>query len=274
MTAHVKLAGQWSTVDQIYARLGGSWKEVAEGYVKLGGAWEQFFASGVPPVPQDGLIFWVDPSIPSCYPGSGTTVYNISPNSPSTGTLYNGAAYSSFGGGSFDFDGSNDYLEFPRLFNGQTLFTVIGFWHLDADTYYGGWMSQAIKVYGDTANSINYYAEATGGGFYGINGVSGDSRYESTANKQNKWTMMTAVASSSALTQFENTTEVKLNSYTTTANGRDHTFRLGQSPGYPGFYAPGYGNGKLAAALIYDRTLTSTEVDEIQSHYEKRLTLG
>lgn len=48
MTAHVKLAGQWSTVDQIYARVGGSWKEVAEGYVKIFGAWEQFFASGVP----------------------------------------------------------------------------------------------------------------------------------------------------------------------------------------------------------------------------------
>jgi hypothetical protein len=48
MTAHVKLAGQYSTVDQIYARVGGSWKDVEEGYLKVAGAWEQFFDSAGP----------------------------------------------------------------------------------------------------------------------------------------------------------------------------------------------------------------------------------
>ena len=57
-----------------------------------------------------GLTMHLDASSPESYPGSGTT-WSDMVNSYN-GSLTNGAAYSSTGGGSIYFDGSNDYVGF------------------------------------------------------------------------------------------------------------------------------------------------------------------
>ena len=56
----------------------------------------------------NNLQFAIDAANPYSYI-SGNTVYDLTPNN-NNGVLYNGVSYSSFGGGSFYFDGTNDYI--------------------------------------------------------------------------------------------------------------------------------------------------------------------
>ncbi len=52
MTLSAKVAGLWTTVQQIYVRQSGAWVQVQQGYVKQSGVWSQFHtALGAPPPP-------------------------------------------------------------------------------------------------------------------------------------------------------------------------------------------------------------------------------
>lgn len=55
-----------------------------------------------------GLQLWLEPDLYACYPGSGTTAYDLSPNRYST-TLVNGVTYSSARAPSFGFNGAANY---------------------------------------------------------------------------------------------------------------------------------------------------------------------
>ena len=64
------------------------------------------------------LKLFIDAGNPLSYPGTGTTVTDLT--ATQNGTLVNGTSYSSADGGSFVFDGINDYLSFPdNSFNFQ-----------------------------------------------------------------------------------------------------------------------------------------------------------
>lgn len=65
---------------------------------------------GHTPLVTKGLITYYDIQNPASYPGSGTTIYDISGNSNNC-TLVNGPTYSTDGSGSIDFDGVDDYGE-------------------------------------------------------------------------------------------------------------------------------------------------------------------
>ena len=62
-----------------------------------------------PDIVTDGLIFAVDAGSTRSYPGSGTTTTSLV--GLSTGTLSNGVAYVSGNGGSWDFDGVDDFID-------------------------------------------------------------------------------------------------------------------------------------------------------------------
>jgi len=59
-----------------------------------------------------GLTLYLDATNPNCYPGSGTSIYDLS-GYGNNGTLYNGVAYSSTYGGGLVFDGVDDYIVIP-----------------------------------------------------------------------------------------------------------------------------------------------------------------
>jgi len=60
----------------------------------------------------DNLILYVDAGKASSYPGTGTSVYDLS-STGNIGTLTNGPTFSSTSGGILVFDGTNDYLRMP-----------------------------------------------------------------------------------------------------------------------------------------------------------------
>jgi hypothetical protein len=64
---------------------------------------------GGPDIVTDGLIFAVDAGSTRSYPGSGTTTTSLVGSN--TGTLTNGVAYVSGNGGSWDFDGVDDFID-------------------------------------------------------------------------------------------------------------------------------------------------------------------
>jgi hypothetical protein len=62
-----------------------------------------------PSIVRDGLVLYLDAANPKSYPGSGTSVTDLS-FLGNGGTLVNGTTYSSAEGGSFVFDGVNDAI--------------------------------------------------------------------------------------------------------------------------------------------------------------------
>jgi hypothetical protein len=68
-------------------------------------AMSEFYSTGLV---TSNRVFHVDAGIAASYPGSGTTWTDLSPSATNV-TLTNGPTYSSSGGGSIVFDGSNDY---------------------------------------------------------------------------------------------------------------------------------------------------------------------
>ena len=63
-----------------------------------------------PPIITSGLQLYLDAGNVSSYPGTGTAWTDLSPNGRN-GTLTNGPTYSSAGGGSIVFDGTNDFVQ-------------------------------------------------------------------------------------------------------------------------------------------------------------------
>jgi len=62
-----------------------------------------------PDIIQDGLVLALDAANTKSYPGSGTSISDLSGNS-NIGTLINGPTFDSSNGGSIVFDGINDYV--------------------------------------------------------------------------------------------------------------------------------------------------------------------
>ena len=63
------------------------------------------------PVITSGLVLYVDASIPSSYPGTGTTWYDLSP-SGYNGTLSGSTAYNSANGGYISLQSNTGYIDF------------------------------------------------------------------------------------------------------------------------------------------------------------------
>lgn len=72
---------------------------------------------------RNGLQLWYDVLFQTSYPGSGTTLDDLSGNN-TDGILFNGVAYSSTNGGYLIFDGTNDYVDTTNVFDGYTDFSI------------------------------------------------------------------------------------------------------------------------------------------------------
>lgn len=87
-----------------------------------------------PKIVTDGLVLCLDAGNPKSYPGSGTTVYNLTTSNYDF-TLTNGATISSSNLGVFSFDGTDDYLNttsIPASFWNSGSWTVSLWAYFDA----------------------------------------------------------------------------------------------------------------------------------------------
>lgn len=108
-----------------------------------------------PNTTQSGLVLHIDPSNPRSYPGSGTTIFDISGNG-NNGTLINGASViSQRSGRALDFDGVNDYVSAGNVFVDKTV-TV-----LTCSLWYRVRSSYGIAINANWTTGFVWYIDPT-----------------------------------------------------------------------------------------------------------------
>ena len=105
-----------------------------------------------PDIVDDVLVFAVDAGSTRSYPGSGTTVTSLIGSN--TGTLTNGVSFNTNNGGTFDFDGTDDYIDVASYTGHQQSTGTMEAW-INPDTtsgnhYVFGAGSSTASTYGGT----------------------------------------------------------------------------------------------------------------------------
>jgi len=213
-------------------------------------------AYGGPDIITDGLVLAVDAGSTRSYPGSGTTTTSLV--SSNTGTLTNGVGFNSDNGGSFTFDGVNDYIAFNntitmpsanltsvawvKLDSYLSQNSTIGF-HPDA-----GNGSAGFRIYAVSAASLGVWTRNGAGGVTAISTVNGI--------PLNEWVQIAFVLNGTNGKLYKNGTEILSGTFTQTPA------TLSSAPVWISRYSEGgfYIDGKSTACMLYDRVLTASEV--------------
>lgn len=206
-----------------------------------GSSW-QFLSITVPsPIITNGLILHLDAGDSTSYPGSGTTLYDLSGNGYN-GTLTNGGTYSSEAGGVITLDGTNDYIYIPiDLRNGN--YTIMG-------------AARYVTIGGRTFSSNNnnwlmgHWSSSTTK-HYAQGWVTDTS---STENSDTAWRIYTATRSSDNWSFYVNNS---LDTANTAGSQGPYNFAIGSTGGSSEF-----SNSNISFLIIYNRVLTSTEMTQ------------
>jgi hypothetical protein len=201
--------------------------------------------SGGPKSNVDGLIFHLDPANKRSYPGTGTTIYDLSGNNY-TSYFANGALLAD---DVVRVDGADDYIATP-IFN------------LTAPVTVSAWVKNVVNegiVFGSYnggvyANSeyIFYYVDKT----LIIQGSGGAKTFQAPGLKLNQWSYLAMTRDSS------NNMSVFLNGVASSSNPQSYSNNLNfnQIGRYSNFSNQYNVKGSIGEVKIYSRALSSTEI--------------
>lgn len=208
-----------------------------------------------PRIVTSGLILTIDPGDINSYPGSGTTIKDLSGNGYD-GTLINGLAYSADHKGSFDFDGSNDYISVPMANQtALTGYTVAHWCRRDAESrMHIGTSNNYFYWYGD--NSWRYVH----------GGVNGELYYNKTVSiPAGTWGYYVATYDGAQVRVYRQGVYQDAKATTGTVNFSAQDWTFGQ---YASSAAYAF-NGLGGFVSIYNRPLSA---DEVLNNYEAQKT--
>ena len=210
------------------------------------------------------LTYLWDAGLTSSYPGSGTSWFEWVDPSARTGTFTNGPTFSTLGGGSVLFDGSNDYIEFSTFALGDPPWSV-SFW---------------IRTASATGGLFSHYSG--GPVFNGFNVDSGRMQYvyynnlgwnyaptSTTSVNNNTWqylTYSTGASGTSTFTYYLNGTAD--GTFTPAGNGVSGG-AMGSIGSLWGF---NYFNGYIAHVSVHRAQLTTTQI--LQNYNSTRQRFG
>ena len=213
-----------------------------------------------PDIVTDGLVFAVDAGSTRSYPGSGTTGTDLIKSESID--LQNGVAFSSANGGSWEFDGTDDYIDLPDSLitdlNGGTEASLC-IWIKNDNTVNSVGTSGIIQLSGYNNGNGNLWFYNNGYTYLDIFRTSRVSQvFANNTETGTNWNMLTITTTPGTAgwkcymngvqkidTTGESTVSVS-NIQGGLTLGRNNSSR--------------YTNGKIAACQIYDRALTATEV--------------
>ena len=198
----------------------------------------------------DGLVFYVDAANPNSYISGNTTTNDLISNV--SGTLINGVGFSTENNGSWDFDGTDDYISLSNTIT-NTIYTL-DFWYKMGvnDGSYGYFASSVNTGFaiseGGTVVGLSY------GEFYYYNGSTA-TRLGSSIPSLTEWNNITSIidTSSNIIKVYGNGSLISNNSVS----------NLSTSVTNIGRYIAGnthFLNGNLSPYKIYNRALSSTEI--------------
>lgn len=211
----------------------------------------------------DGLILYFDAANPKSYPGTGTTWSDLS-GSGNHGTLVNGVGYTSDVKGALTFDGVNDYVSLastPQIAQSVYSSTV-------EVVAYGDRTDATEVMFGGGAlvtNQAYYLAFLSSDGSNFTFGFQGNNQSGSTPRSNVNWNHYAGLYDNSAGSRFRYFNQGLLSPSESSgvSNTSAATFTIGAfddvSVGVRFFL-----QGKIASVKVYNRSLTS---DEIQQNY-------
>jgi hypothetical protein len=207
----------------------------------------------------EGLIYSLDAANFKSYPGSGTAFNGLF--SSTGGTLVNGTGYTSDGGGSFVFDGTNDYLITaanvgPLGANPRTICIWFYMPNAQRKNVYGygqgitGSIFDIITWDSDGLNRLigHYWA----GGYDTL----GSMPFRNTLNVPG-WNFVAHTYSGTAVSIYTNTVFSNSSNLNLTTLSGPLTVARGTYDGYD------YFTGKVSTLQIFDRVLSPLEMSKI-----------
>jgi hypothetical protein len=217
-------------------------------------------AYGGPDIITDGLIFAIDAGSERSYPGSGTTGTDLI-NSESI-TLVNGVAFSSANGGSWEFDGSDDYISLPTslitALHGGTEASIC-IWIKNDTTVNGVSTSGIIQLSGYNSSNGNLWFYNNGYTYLDIFRASRvEQVFTNNTEVSTNWNLLTVTTTPGA-----NGWKCYMNGVFKSSTTGDSTVSVANIQGGLTLgrnNASRYTNGKIAACQIYDKALTASEV--------------
>jgi len=212
-----------------------------------------------PSIVTSGLMLCYDAANPRSYPGSGTTIYDISGNGYN-GTLTNGVSYSSSNRGCLSFDGVDDYVSFANPLNQSNLTQV---WTVQA------WISVTSATTQTIIGGLNSGVHASwysAGSLLYLNGGANDYYMYGSSVLSAGWVGLTYRFQNSTGTRtiYNGTNNISTGgpNNTSTPGGQSSTFTLGGGSGYL--------QGTVGPVLIYNRMITDAELTQNYNAYRGR----
>ena len=233
--------------------------------------------SNILPVIDSSLTFYVDFGIPESYSGSGTTVYDLSPNKFVGSILVgsqqaSGPVFSPTVQNSFYWAGNNYNLGGPYLNNGQIKFTNatinnLGMWQ--SDFTYSCWVNSTTAAVNAryVESMIGCEGTPANGGQFSVwfnNGTIQVGMYGFSANYNASSLAGTWMNITATYTYKTATFNLYVNGTYVSQQSNVGVFipaiqNTGIELGYAG-YGAGYLHGYLANTMIYNRLLTPAEI--------------
>ena len=195
-----------------------------------------------------GLTMHLDASAPSSYPGSGTTWSDIS-GQANNGTLTNGPTFSTDGGGSIAFDGTNDYISCTTDITLGSAFSMESFIYISSRTngdIIGSWNNPFRFLW--RVNTSGYQLLAWNGG-----GPSQETVATSIVST-GTWVYVVVTYDGTNVRFYNNAVLTDTNARG--LNIANFTAMQVGANTYDGVYF----NGRIANTRIYTRTLAAAEI--------------
>ena len=203
-----------------------------------------------PKVPTSGLVLLWDAADKNSYPGSGTTIYDVSGNG-NHGTLYNGVGYNTANSGVLTFDGSNDYVSCGTPNLASSNYTVVG-----AARYSGSTRGRMINATNNNwllghwgTTTQNYFAEGW------VSSVA-------AGPSDTEWRIYAGIG--------RGTYSLYVNNVLNVSNTNGSQGPNGITVGTAGSE---YSTGQFSFVYVYNRVLSATEITQIYNVQKSRFGL-
>ncbi len=207
------------------------------------------------PIVTDGLVLCLDAANKRSYPGTGTTWTDL--KGGNNGTLNNGPTFDAGNGGSFLFDGANEYAQFNGV-SATSNATVMFWWNIpngisDTNTIHHRFWNMSGD-YECRSSRRDDHGAGKGSIMFDI----GSSRVVYTARRNwgaNVWysLALTHNYSENYLKIYTDGVLTDSSTFGTDPNGEGSALRIGDKDGSPMY-------GDIANFSIYDRALSAEEV--------------
>ena len=208
-----------------------------------------------PRIVTSGFHIHVDPADINCYPGSGTSVTDLSTNGRNM-SLINGASISN---GVFVLDGSNDHVEYSENFDWTAIPWTVSYWANATDFTYPTVIDLISAGNGhfrfiQNGSSISVTFRTPGGSSTELVGVA-------TPINTGEWYHSTFTRSGTTFKAYLDGVLVGTNTNTNFTNSSGMSvIRIGYSADADG--ADRTFEGSVGPVTIYQKTLTDAEVEQ------------